>query len=150
MGKKFARNRGVLSTDGWKRRNKKAREKRGRNWNTTERIRGSAIGWRHKPYLYPRVFQAYKNGAVIRGTPRLKRVRMRAEIRGYTRACTRPCLRLNTHRSTSYTGWIASCRQAALSGYEILENLRAHATQSIPSTYTYHGIHSVKHAIGMR
>lgn len=94
------------------------------------------MGWRHKPYLYPRVFQAYKNGAVIRGTPRSRRARMRAEIRGYTRACTRPCLRLNTHRGTSYTGWIASCRQAALSGYEILENLRAHATQSIPSTCT--------------
>lgn len=65
-----------------------------------------------------------------------------------THARARPCLRLNTHRSTSYTGWIASCRQAALSGYEILENLWAHATNRFLQCTPIMEF-SVKHAIGM-
>lgn len=93
---------------------------------TTERIRGSVLArWRHKPYLYLRVFQAYKNGAVIRGTPRLswrgcecererererERVRERERERSDAGVNTRiptpvhvRALRLNTHQSTSYT-----------------------------------------------
>ena len=97
--------------------------------------------------------RTYKNGAVIRGAPRLS-WRERGALRTGSDAGGNTWIHARVHvRALAVKhapehilhSRIASCNQTALLSYEILENLRAHATlplrvQSIPSAFYPSGI----------